>query len=592
VNKQVPDVNDTMRENGTDAVRERHDRIRKHQRKPDAEVVALDRKKTRKQNRSDDRREHAEQLGEHTAAAVDNHQRPFIKVAGGALHDTATKAEAALIAAGVPFYARGDEIVRPVMEKVPAFHNRTTMVPRVKAVNLDTMRDYLSRSVHFQKWDKRAKKLVSIDPPHDIAAVILARVGEWLFPPLAGLIGTPTLRPDGSVLAVPGYDPATGLLLLNPPPMPAIPERPSKDEAMTALGVINPLLDDFPFVNKKVDRAAGLSVLMTPVLRGAMEVAPLHAASSPEARTGKSYLFDLSSAIATGDRAPVLSAGRDEEETEKRIDAALLKGQPIIAIDNLNGELGGARLCQAVERPSIQVRILGLSKAPTVVNTVCVFGNGNNMRLVGDITPRTLQISLDAKMERPELRHFRGDPLASILADRGRYVAAILTIARAYLAAGCPDLLSLASFGEWTRLVRCPLIWLGCDDPWKTNETVRGDDPTRAELLAVIAAWRDLIGLDTELTASELKDRALESTPKNKDLKLHKAIVAVAHKHNRNEEIDPLRLGQWLGRNKNRVVNLQIKENVFKRHQVFGKPDAHKQMRWSLIEPKEPDNER
>jgi hypothetical protein len=45
VNKHVPDVNDTMRENGTDAVRERHDRIRKHQRKRDAEVVALDRKK-------------------------------------------------------------------------------------------------------------------------------------------------------------------------------------------------------------------------------------------------------------------------------------------------------------------------------------------------------------------------------------------------------------------------------------------------------------------------------------------------------------------------------------------------------------------
>jgi putative DNA primase/helicase len=365
--------------------------------------------------------------------------------------------------------------------------------------------------------------------------------------------------------------------------MPSIPERPSYDDAQTALSVVNSLLDDFPFV-EKVDRAAALSTLMTPVLRGAMIVAPLHAATSPEARTGKSYLFDLSSAIATGDRAPVLAAGRDEEETEKRIDAALLKGQPIIAIDNLNGELGGARLCQAVERPLLQVRVLGVSENRDIVNTVCVFGNGNNMRLVGDITPRTMQVSLDAKMERPELRHFRGDPLASILADRGRYVGAILTIARAYLTAGCPNLLPLASFGEWTRLVRCPLIWLGCGDPWETNEKVRGDDPTRSELGAVVAVWRDVIGLNVGLTAGELRDRALNSGKGNEDLKLHKALLAVSRNpRGRHDEIDPLRLGRWLGRNKGRVVNLTNANEEPEELKVSGSTDPrNKQMIWSL----------
>jgi putative DNA primase/helicase len=38
---------------------------------------------------------------------------------------------------------------------------------------------------------------------------------------------------------------------------------------------------------------------------------------------------------------PVMAAGRTEEETEKRLGAALLAGQPIINIDNVNGELGG-----------------------------------------------------------------------------------------------------------------------------------------------------------------------------------------------------------------------------------------------------------
>ena len=65
---------------------------------------------------------------------------------------------------------------------------------------------------------------------------------------------------------------------------------------------------------------------MTPVVRGAMQVAPLHAYDAPEAGSGKSYLVDLASTIATGEIAPVLAAGRNEEETEKRLASELITG--------------------------------------------------------------------------------------------------------------------------------------------------------------------------------------------------------------------------------------------------------------------------
>jgi hypothetical protein len=55
----------------------------------------------------------------------------------------------------------------------------------------------------------------------------------------------------------------------------------------------------------------------------------------------------------SGERAPVLTAGRNEEETEKRLVAALLSGQTIISIDNVNGQLGGDFLCQIIERPVV-----------------------------------------------------------------------------------------------------------------------------------------------------------------------------------------------------------------------------------------------
>ena len=36
----------------------------------------------------------------------------------------------------------------------------------------------------------------------------LLRKGQWQFPKVAGVITTPTLRPDGTILDQPGYDPS------------------------------------------------------------------------------------------------------------------------------------------------------------------------------------------------------------------------------------------------------------------------------------------------------------------------------------------------------------------------------------------------
>ena len=180
--------------------------------------------------------------------------------------------------------------------------------------------------------------MVPANPPHEVAATLLSRDGDWKFPRLSGIITTPTLRPDGSILSEPGYDKSTGLLLATTVDMPPIPEQPSWNEALVALQMIDGLLAEFPFVDD-ASRSVALSAIMTPVARGAMTCVPLHAVTAPEAGTGKSFLIDVASVVATGEVAPVMAAGRTEEETEKRLAAELMTGQPIIVIDNLNGDL-------------------------------------------------------------------------------------------------------------------------------------------------------------------------------------------------------------------------------------------------------------
>ena len=108
-------------------------------------------------------------------------------------------------------------------------------------------------------------------------------------------------------------------------------------------------------------------------------------------------------------------------------------------------------------------------------------------------------------MERPELRTFPFDPVERVMLNRGSYVAACLTIVRAYLAAGSPDRCKpLASFEQWSDLVRSALVWLGCADPCESIQEAREDDPELSALRAVVEAWRAGLGLTTPYTTGDL----------------------------------------------------------------------------------------
>jgi putative DNA primase/helicase len=497
---------------------------------------------------------------------------PVIKIAAGKLHDLATAGEKALIAAEVPIYIFADELQRPIIEDVEATRGRKTSTARFVPMGVDGLRDHLCRVARWQKYTK-ADGFVPADPPRDVAATILSRIGEWKFPRASGVITTPTMRPDGTILSQAGYDPATRLILLNPPALPDIPEAPTKAEALVALQKLDDLLAEFPFVDG-ASRSVALSELITPVVRGAMPVAPLHANRAPTPGSGKSYVLDISSAIASGQPCPVFSAGADEFETEKRLGAALLKGQPLISIDNLNGELRGDALCQMIERPIVEVRVLGLSKLVRIESKATLFATGNNIVLAGDIVRRVLLCTLDANLERPELRQFKSRPFETVMANRGTYIAAALTVVRAYLAAGCPGALpALASFEDWSRLVRSALVWLGRADPVATMEAARAEDPELDSLRRVVAALLGAVGTDKPHTAGQLKELAEHVTIgdfKPTHPTLRDAFMSVAGAAGK--MIDTKRLGMWLGQRRGRIVD---------GHKLMSQDDSHtKQALW------------
>lgn len=483
-----------------------------------------------------------------------------IQIMPGELHNLADSGEAAITERGLPVFQRGRELVRPVQQDVPASKGRITVSAGMAKISHPGMRDLLSQAAHWTKWDPRKKKLVPVDPPKDVAEIILSRVGEWRVPVVAGVITTPTLRPDGTVLHQAGYDETTRLYQINDHTLkPAyIPPEPTELDAQRAVETLNSLLDEFPFVSD-ADRSVALSALITPVVRGAVSVAPLHAIKASTAGTGKSYLADLASAISTGRPCPVISVSADPKETESRLTGLLLAAFPLISLDNVNGELGGDLLCQAVERPTVRLRRLGGSDIFEVESRATFFATGNGLRVKGDMTRRTVLCNLDAGIERPETREFSHSPVDDVLADRGKYIAAALTIVRAYIVAGKPGCLrQLASFEEWSDLVRSALVWLKLPDPALTMEATREDDPELNALRDLITCWKAAIGT-REVTVRE----AIEIGMRKQDTMLgdignfeypefRDALLTVAGQRG---NLDATRLGRWLMGREGRIIS-------------------------------------
>jgi putative DNA primase/helicase len=426
-----------------------------------------------------------------------------IRIVPGELRRMVDEAELALLTAKRELYQRDGKIVH--VSYTPALTSTgepTTTIQILERGDNALILD-LSVAAPFEKFNKRSKDWLPQDPPLLIVKALQEHgLGGLRFPILHGVITAPTMRADGSILHAPGYDSATGLLF-DPRGVdfPAIPEHPPRAEAEKALALIVALIKEFPFV-QPYDKSVALSTTLTACVRRSLPSAPLHAFSGPTAGTGKGKLVDIACIVATGFRASSLNAGLSEEETEKRLASKLMSGEPFISFDNCTRPLEGDLLCSMLTQEKVSPRILGHSKTPSTSTGAFVAANGNNLVIAGDLTRRTLRCMIDAKMEQPETRVFKNDPVILALTYRPRLVAAVLTILRAYHVAGRPDKPpQLGSFEAWSDLVRGALLWLGMADPVESMKELRKSDPVRESIRAVMGQWEEAFNIQNVTTA-------------------------------------------------------------------------------------------
>ena len=126
------------------------------------------------------------------APADSGSERPTIRIVGGKLPQIVDEAEVALMAGAPDFYRYGGQLVRPVLEEVPAADMTRTKIHRLVPITGPHLVDVLTAAAGWEKFDKRSETWVSINCPDQIAETYLAREGRWRLPPLVGIVNAPS----------------------------------------------------------------------------------------------------------------------------------------------------------------------------------------------------------------------------------------------------------------------------------------------------------------------------------------------------------------------------------------------------------------
>ena len=424
--------------------------------------------------------------------------------------------------------------------------------------------ELVSHAARWQKYDARKHEWNAALPPSWFVETLQGRPA-WPFPVLEGILGAPTLRPDGSVLDTPGYDVSTGLWLdTNGTRYPALADHPTINDARKAVNAVKDVLQDFPFVGSGL--AAALSALLSVVCRFTIQgCVPLFAARSTTRGSGKGLLIDVLSIIGTGRPAPRWPQSDNDEEDRKRLLTVAMAGDATMHIDNVVKPLGSPALDLALTAPSVTDRILGKTAKVEAPLTLVWFASGNNMQFKGDTARRVVPMDIDPQTERPEERTGFAYPrlLDHVRHVRPALVSAALTIVHAYFQAGTPaqGLSPYGSFQEWSDLIRSAVVWAGEQDPCEDRKGLEAEsDPQYEYLSTLLACWQECYP-DTAVTLLRaLQDISLQAQPidpNNPANKWHalRDALSVFDSTYRGQRLNPPVIGAAMSRIVGRIID-------------------------------------
>lgn len=424
------------------------------------------------------------------------------------------------------------------------------------------MKVYVHRLCRFEQYNVKKQEMVPTECPQGVINGLLANAAQTRMPRLTAVRDVPTMDANGRLIALPGYDEDSGLLLMSEQfaKWTTIRQAPSDNDLKTALHALWKPFEQFPYV-EAADKSVALAAVLTAAVRSCLRTAPGFGFSATAPGTGKTLLAQCIGALYDG-TAPAVSAPiMHEEEWAKSLFSSALAGAGTLLFDNAEHAIESASLCAVTTAPAIKGRVLGESREAEAEHRLLVMATGNGLQMVGDLNRRFFTCRLDAQIDASKVaaRQFDLEPLGYCLKHRLAIITDALTLIQGYVNAGCPQVCDgLASMDDWNKLVRSTIVWLtkqgladGFVDPKIALLRDSANDPEAAALAGVLDMAKATFGPNEKFTVADLIKRSAAADGWGELLK------DIAGDH---AGINPRRLGQWLLKREGRITNrLSIK---------------------------------
>ncbi|MCK8519490.1 hypothetical protein [Methanoculleus sp. 7T] len=436
-------------------------------------------------------------------ARPDGEASPSICTTGVPIHEMSETALAVVNRWNSPpeLFARSACLVRAALDEKQGLY--------IQEVDENGLTGILDRLITWYRRLKDGDERPAHPPREVVRDILSLPAAAWRVPHLAGVTGTPVFHQDGTIHATPGYDEVSGLYYFPAagfalPPVPAVPTR---EEVAAALETIGEVFADFPFCGP-ADRANAIGALFTAVLRpGIAGSVPLYLTDKPQAGSGAGLLQRVIGWIAEG-REPALKTMPAGPEMRKEIFAGLKNGTRIQIFDNLEDRLSSPELAAALTAVEMTGRILGQTEERTYAVRTFWMANGNNVTVGGDLARRTFKSRVDPQDPMPWQREgFRHpDLIRWVQQARGGILAAVFTVARAWIQAGRPAPVRVprvGSFEAWRDMIGGILESAGVPDFMaNANEVYLAADEDRTQWENFLQALWKLYGCNPFTTGS------------------------------------------------------------------------------------------
>jgi len=465
--------------------------------------------------------------------------RPLIRNVRGEMHRVVDAAESVL-AKQPDYFFSGDSIVR--IRPDPNTGDVST-----EQVSEQVLAMALSATLDFESYDGRSKTWSRIDvPPRTLLSLI--RKGQYRhLRELRGLARQPFISTGTDELVrTSGYDKASAIFAAFDGASYRLPD-PTEENARTALAALEELVGEFQFASE-ADKASALSAMLTASIRSSLPLSPAFSISASRPGSGKSYLASLIACFGGPGEPYNTSYPTTNEEASKQVLSLMLSSPAVVCFDDMVSDwIAYPAINRMLTSETVTDRILGTSRVATARTATLIMGTGNNIRPLRDLARRVVSIYLSPRVQDITDLRYTGNPVQRVKADRARYVGHALTIISAYLKAGSPtsDLPTIPSFGEWSRLCRESLVWLGQPDPATSLIAQVNDDPDVQLVGDLLAQWYECF-----LDRPTMVRTVIEKSDTDSDLKEALLELPVAERGTINRS----KLGRFLSRHANRIV--------------------------------------